>query len=144
MNYVDRFLSVCSVSESRLRLLGLAAVSVSVKYEEEYLQVPFKNLCSLCDGQYCVDMIRRAEQVLLKGLNWELGWPGPLSFLKRINKLDESNEMAIKLAQYILETTLLDETFIAEPPSLLAAAAYCLARNMLKMGGWVNIILPSL
>jgi hypothetical protein len=42
---------------------------------------------------------------------------------------------------YFLEAILLDKKFVAERPSITAAAAYCLARCMLGMGEWVRFLM---
>jgi hypothetical protein len=70
-------------------------------------------------------------------LSFELGWPGPMSFLRRISKADDYDLETRTLAKYFLEVTIMDERFVGSPPSYLAAGAHCFARLMLKKGDWV-------
>jgi hypothetical protein len=64
-----------------------------------------------------------------------------LIFLRRINQeTDEIESKARILAKYFLEAILPDKSFVAERLSIIAAAAYCLARCMLGIGEWVRFL----
>lgn len=93
----------------------------------------------MVDGGYTVDEILKAERFMLSMLQFELGWPGPMSFLRRISKADDYDLETRTLAKYFLEITIMDERFVGCVPSFLAAGAHCLARFMLKKGDWVSI-----
>jgi G2/mitotic-specific cyclin 3/4 len=54
-------------------------------------------------------------------LQFELGWPGPMSFLRRISKADDYDINTRTLAKYLLEVTIIEEHFVASPPSFVAA-----------------------
>jgi hypothetical protein len=61
--------------------------------------------------------------------------------LRRLNEeIDEMESRAGILAKYLLEAILPDKSFVAERPSMTAAAAYCLARCMLGIGEWVRFL----
>lgn len=91
----------------------------------------------MVDGGYTVDEILKAERFMLSMLQFELGFPGPMSFLRRISKADDYDLETRTLAKYFLEVTIMDERFVGSPASFLAAGAHCLARLMLKKGTWV-------
>jgi hypothetical protein len=91
----------------------------------------------MVDGAYTADEVLKAERFMLSMLQFELGWPGPMSFLRRISKADDYDLETRTLAKYFLEITVMDERFVSCAPSFLAAAAHCLARFMLKKGDWV-------
>lgn len=98
----------------------------------------------MVDNGYTAEEILKAERFMLAMLNFELGWPGPMSFLRRISKADDYDLETRTLAKYFLEITIMDERFVGSPPSFLAAGAHCLARHMLKKGQWVSLmIFPS-
>jgi G2/mitotic-specific cyclin 3/4 len=78
---------------------------------------------------------------MLSMLQFELGWPGPMSFLRRISKADDYDLETRTLAKYFLEITVMDERFVGCAPSFLSAGAHCLARFMLKKGDWVRTFL---
>lgn len=90
----------------------------------------------MVDSGYSVDEILKAERFMLSMLGFQLGWPGPMSFLRRISKADDYDLETRTLAKYFLEITIVDERFVASPPSFTAAGAHCLARLMLRKGDW--------
>lgn len=136
VNYVDRFLSCKVVSLGKLQLVGATAIFVAAKYEE--INCPsVQEIIYMVDGGYTMDEILKAERFMLTMLQFELGWPGPMSFLRRISKADDYDLETRTLAKYFLEVTIMDERFVASAPSFAAAGAHCLARLMLKKGDWV-------
>ena len=138
VNYVDRFLSAKVVSLGKLQLVGATALFVAAKYEE--INCPsVQEIVYMVDGAYTADEVLKAERFMLSMLQFELGWPGPMSFLRRISKADDYDLETRTLAKYFLEITVMDERFVSCAPSFLAAAAHCLARFMLKKGDWVCI-----
>jgi G2/mitotic-specific cyclin 3/4 len=100
-------------------------------------------MASMVSDSCTIDDILKAEQYMLRILQFELGWPGPMSFLRRISKADNYDLETRTLAKYFLEVTIMDERFVGSPPSFVAA--YCLALMMLEMGDWVRsgLILTS-
>jgi G2/mitotic-specific cyclin 3/4 len=143
VNYIDRFLSCKIVSLGKLQLVGATAIFVAAKYEE--INCPSVNeIVYMVDGGYSVDEILKAERFMLTMLSFELGWPGPMSFLRRISKADDYDLETRTLAKYFLEVTIMDERFVGSPPSYVAAGAHCLARLMLKKGDWVCFLVHPL
>ena len=135
VNYIDRFLSCKVVSLGKLQLVGATAIFIAAKYEE--INCPsVQEIVYMVDGGYNIDEILKAERFMLTMLQFELGWPGPMSFLRRISKADDYDLETRTLAKYFLEITLMDERFIGSPPSFAAAGAHCLARLMLHKGYW--------
>ncbi|KAL8647488.1 MAG: hypothetical protein Q9210_005529 [Variospora velana] len=135
VNYIDRFLSCKVVSLGKLQLVGATAIFVAAKYEE--ISCPsVHEIVYMVDGGYTADEVLKAERFMLSMLQFELGWPGPMSFLRRISKADDYDLETRTLAKYFLELTIMDERFVGSPPSFVAAGAHCLARMMLKKGNW--------
>ncbi|KAG9255293.1 cyclin-like protein [Emericellopsis atlantica] len=135
VNYIDRFLSAKVVSIGKLQLVGATALLVASKYEE--INCPsLSELVYMVEEGYSAEEIIKAERFMLSMLNFELGWPGPMSFLRRVSKADDYDLDTRTLAKYFLELTIVDERFVASPPSFLAAGAHCLARLVLNKGDW--------
>ncbi|KAH0536856.1 hypothetical protein FGG08_006319 [Glutinoglossum americanum] len=135
VNYIDRFLSCKIVSLGKLQLVGATAIFVAAKYEE--INCPsVQEIVYMVDSGYSMDEILKAERFMLSMLQFELGWPGPMSFLRRISKADDYDLETRTLAKYFLEITIMDERFVGSPPSYIAAGAHCLARHMLRKGDW--------
>ncbi|POS83886.1 hypothetical protein EPUL_004851, partial [Erysiphe pulchra] len=137
VNYVDRFLSCKIVSLGKLQLVGATAIFIAAKYEE--INCPsVDEIVYMVDGGYTVDEILKAERFMLNMLQFELGWPGPMSFLRRVSKADEYDLETRTLAKYFLEVTIMDERFVGSPPSYIAAGSHCLARLLLRKGNWTK------
>lgn len=137
VNYIDRFLSCKVVSLGKLQLVGATALFVAAKYEE--INCPsVQEIVYMVDNAYTVDEILKAERFMLSMLQFELGWPGPMSFLRRISKADEYDLDTRTMAKYFLEVMIMDERFVACPPSFAAAGAHCLSRLVLDRGDWVR------
>ncbi|KFY87509.1 hypothetical protein V500_06925 [Pseudogymnoascus sp. VKM F-4518 (FW-2643)] len=135
VNYIDRFLSHKIVSLGKLQLVGATAIFVAAKYEE--INCPsVSEIVYMVDDGYSVDEILKAERFMLGMLDFELGWPGPMSFLRRISKADDYDLETRTLAKYFLEVAIMDERFVGTPPSFVAAGAQCISRMMLKKGDW--------
>ncbi|KAB8222503.1 cyclin-like protein [Aspergillus novoparasiticus] len=135
VNYIDRFLSCKIVSLGKLQLVGATAIFIAAKYEE--INCPsVQEIVYMVDGGYTADEILKAERFMLTMLQFELGWPGPMSFLRKISKADDYDLETRTLAKYFLEITIMDERFVGCPPSFTAAGAHCLARMMLRKGNW--------
>ena len=135
INYIDRFLSCKIVSLGKLQLVGATALFVAAKYEEVNCPT-IQEIIYMVDGGYSVDELLKAERFMLSMLQFELGWPGPMSFLRRISKADDYDLETRTLAKYFLEVTIMDERFVGCTPSFLAAGAHCMARLMLRKGDW--------
>ncbi|KAJ5952698.1 uncharacterized protein N7479_011111 [Penicillium vulpinum] len=135
VNYIDRFLSYKDVSMGKLQLVGATAIFIAAKFEE--ITAPsVQEIVYMVDGGYSVDEILKAERFMLTILQFELGWPGPMSFLRRISKADEYDLETRTVAKYFLELAIMDERFVCTPPSFIAAGAHCLSRMLLNKGNW--------
>lgn len=135
VNYIDRFLSKRKVSLSRFQLVGAVALFIAAKYEE--INCPsVQEIAYMVDHAYTVEDILRAERFMIDVLEFEMGWPGPMSFLRRTSKADDYDFETRTLAKYFLEITVMDYRFVASPPSWLAAASHFLSRLLLNRGDW--------
>lgn len=137
INYIDRFLSVKVVSLTKFQLVGAVALFLAAKYEE--INCPsVKDIAYMVDHGYTDEEILRAEWYMIDLLQFDLGWPGPMSFLRRTSKADDYDLETRTLAKYLLETTIMDRRFVGAPPSWVAAASHCLSRRMLQRGEWTD------
>lgn len=138
VNYIDRFLSLKAVEQSKFQLVGIAALFIAAKYEE--ITCPsVQELAYIVEHEYSVNDILRAERYMIDMLQFNMGWPGPMSFLRRSSKADDYDSDSRTLAKYFLELTIMDQRFVASQPSWLAAAAHCLARIVLNRGEWSDV-----
>ncbi|KAI5959817.1 CLB4 [Candida pseudojiufengensis] len=137
INIIDRFLSKRKVSMTKLQLVGAVALLIAAKYEE--INIPtIKEVIHMTDNCFTVDEFTKAECYMIDSLEFDLGWPGPMSFLRRISKADEYDYETRTLAKYFLEITIMDSRFVSSPTSWLAAGAHYLSRFLLNKGEWTD------
>ena len=141
-NYIDRFLSCKIISVGKLQLVGATALFIAAKYEESS-PPSVGDIAYMVENGYTVDEILKAERFMLSMLRFELGWPGPMSFLRRISTADNYDLKTRTLAKYSLEVTIMDERVVGTKPSIIAAAASFLANAMVNNSGWVSVFLQS-
>lgn len=135
INIVDRFLSKKTVTLNRFQLVGVSALFIAAKFEE--INCPtLDDLVYMLENTYTRDDIIRAEQYMIDTLEFEIGWPGPMPFLRRISKADDYDFEPRTLAKYLLETTIVEPKLVAAAPSWLAAGAYFLSRTILGSNDW--------
>ncbi|KAG5645505.1 hypothetical protein DXG03_005915 [Asterophora parasitica] len=135
VNIIDRFLSARVVSLAKLQLVGVTCMFIAAKFEE--IVAPSVTHFLMCaDASYTESEILQAERYVLKTLDWNLSYPNPVHYLRRVSKADEYNVKVRTLAKYLLEIGCLEWRLIAAPPSLMAGASIWLARMALGMEVW--------
>ena len=135
VNIIDRFLSNKVVQLDRLQLVGVTAMFIASKYEE-VLSPHVQNFVHVADDGFPETEILSAERFVLASLDYDLSYPNPMNFLRRISKADNYDIQTRTLGKYLLEIGCLDHRFLKHPPSLVAAAAMYLARLAMDRGAW--------
>lgn len=135
VNIIDRFLSTKVVQLDRLQLVGVTAMFIASKYEE-VLSPHVANFRHVADDGFSEAEILSAERYVLTALNYDLSYPNPMNFLRRISKADNYDIQTRTLGKYLMEISLLDHRFMEYLPSHIAAAAMYLARKILDRGEW--------
>ncbi|KAG7662718.1 CLB2 [[Candida] subhashii] len=131
INIMDRFMSIEIVQIDKLQLLATASLFIAAKYEEVF-SPSIKNYAYFTDGAYVEEEILQAEKYVLTILNFDLNYPNPMNFLRRISKADEYDVQSRTLGKYLLEITIIDHKFIGMKPSLCCASAMYLARLIME------------
>ncbi|XP_031704416.1 G2/mitotic-specific cyclin-B2 [Anarrhichthys ocellatus] len=132
---LDRFLQVQPVSRRKLQLVGVTAMLVACKYEEMYAP-EVGDFAYITDNAFSKAQILEMEQLVLRTLNFELGRPLPLHFLRRASKVASSDVERHTLAKYLMELTLLDYNMVHYRPSEIAAASLGLSQLLLEGLPW--------
>ncbi|XP_014248918.1 G2/mitotic-specific cyclin-B-like [Cimex lectularius] len=128
-----------SVTNNNAQLIGLAAIFLASKYEEtDALEVA--DLLFVCNEELQEHEILKAEGEILKCLDYNLGHPVPLHFIRRYSRVAGATPAEHSLAKYISDMTLLDAAFCHVKPSMIAATsvvlAFCVARNKIHPEFW--------
>ncbi|XP_056450552.1 cyclin-A1 [Gadus chalcogrammus] len=137
VSYLDRFLSyTTSVKRAKLQLVGTVALLLAAKYEEIY-PPEMEDFVYITDGTYEQKQLVRMEVMFLKVLAFNMTVPSAYQFLRLFITIQAVCSKTTHLALYVAELSLLDmEMLVTFPPSLVAAAAYCLANYTLSRGLW--------
>ncbi|NXS24886.1 CCNB2 protein, partial [Mystacornis crossleyi] len=132
---MDRFLQSHPVPRKKLQLVGVTALLVASKYEE-ILSPDVADFVYITDNAYTSNEIREMEMIILKELNFNLGRPLPIHFLRRASKAGEADAKQHTIAKYLMELTLIDYDMVHYRPSEIAAAALCLSQKILGHNKW--------
>ncbi|NXD37989.1 CCNB2 protein, partial [Copsychus sechellarum] len=132
---MDRFLQSYPIPRKKLQLVGVTALLVASKYEE-ILCPDVADFVYITDNAYTSNEIREMEIIILKELNFDLGRPLPIHFLRRASKAGEADAKQHTLAKYLMELTLIDYDMVHHRPSEIAAAALCLSQKVLGHNKW--------
>ncbi|NP_001081989.1 cyclin B1 S homeolog [Xenopus laevis] len=135
VSILDRFLQENPVPKKLLQLAGVSAMFIACKYEEIYCP-SIGDFVFVTDNTYTKSQIRNMEMQILRVLNFDIGRPLPLHFLRRASKIGEVDSVHHTLAKYLIELVMTDYDMVHIPPSQLAAAAFCLAMKILNSGEW--------
>ncbi|KAG8216530.1 cyclin-like protein [Butyriboletus roseoflavus] len=135
VNIIDRFLSARVVSLAKLQLVGITCLFISSKVEE-IVAPSVSHFLHCADSSYTEPEILLAERYVLKTIDWNLSFPNPMHFLRRISKADDYDVKARTIGKYLLEVGALEWRLLATPPSLMAAASIWLARLILGNCKW--------
>lgn len=131
INLMDRFLSKNKVTLSKLQLLAVTSLFISAKFEEVNLP-KLSDYAYITDGAASPDDIKSAEMFMLTSLQFNLGWPNPMNFLRRISKADGYDFETRNIAKMLLEFALCCHKFIGVIPSVISAMSMYIARRVRK------------
>ncbi|KAG7263780.1 hypothetical protein CRUP_034858 [Coryphaenoides rupestris] len=132
---IDRFLQDHPVPKKRLQLVGVTAMFIAAKYEEMY-PPEISDFAYITDHAYTTAQIREMEVTVLRVLDFNLGRPQPIQFLRRASKVAEVAVEQHTLAKYFLELCMVDYDMVHIPPSKVASAALSLSLDVFKCGDW--------
>lgn len=135
VNLIDRFLSLRVVSLVKLQLVGLTALFIAAKYEE-VISPSVSHFLHMTEGAYTLDELLKAERYLLSSINFDMSYPNPLHFLRRISKADGYDIQTRTVAKFLIEMACVEPKLIKYKPSRVAAAAMWLARLCLDREEW--------
>ncbi|EDO14841.1 hypothetical protein Kpol_359p1 [Vanderwaltozyma polyspora DSM 70294] len=131
INLMDRFLSKNKVTLSKLQLLAVTSLFIASKFEEVNLP-KLSDYAYITDGAASAQDIKSAEMYMLTSLQFNIGWPNPMNFLRRISKADNYDFETRNIAKILLEYAICCHRFVNVKPSVLSAIAMFIARRITK------------
>lgn len=133
VHILDRYLSVQPVTRSRLQLIGVCAMLIAAKYEEMY-PPEVQDFIWVSRNAYTRADIITTEGLILRALDFDLGTPLPLHFLRRDSRAAAASPDAHNVAKYMMEVGAASYALLAFAPSQLAAASLYCAQQALAPG----------
>lgn len=82
------FLQAQEVAKSKLQLVGVTAMLIASKYEEMYAP-EVRDFVYITDNTYPSVEIRNMERNMLRAMDYSLGGPQCLHFLRRFSRAGE-------------------------------------------------------
>nr|BAN21377.1 cyclin b [Riptortus pedestris] len=132
VSILDRYLGIDSEFEKNVfQLVGISALSLACKYEE-MLAPLVDDFIYLCKNAYQRSEHIDMEKKMLKALNYDLGRPVAVTFLRRYNMAAKADKLQHCYSKYFIDLALLDNKFSHIKPSLVAAAASFIAMCVIK------------
>lgn len=124
-----------SVVRRDLQLVGITAMLIAAKFEETWAP-EVNDFVYMSDKAYTKKEVLQMECRMLQALDFRMGRPLPLHFLRRNTQaasqlLDQVDVLHHTLSKYLMELTLPEYDFRQHLPSELAAAAICLSLKIL-------------
>lgn len=129
INLMDRFLSKNKVTLSKLQLLAVTSLFIAAKFEEVNLP-KLSDYAYITDGAASKSDIKNAEMFMLTSLEFNIGWPNPMNFLRRISKADRYDLQTRSIAKFILEFIMCSHRFVDIKPSVTSAMAMFIAKRI--------------
>lgn len=130
---LDRYMQDAAdkVPRKKLQLVGVTSMFIAAKYEEMYAP-EIGDFVYITDNAYSQSEIRGMEQQIMAVLEFDLGRPLPLHFLRRNSKAGQVDATVHTLAKYVMELTLVEYNFAHIPPSKIAASALAVSLTLLE------------
>lgn len=124
VDILDRYLAVeaSKLQYKQLQLVGVSSMLVACKYEEMYVP-EVGDFVYITDNSYDADAILSMELKILRVLNFGLGKPTAINFVRRNSKAGSVHLVHHTLAKYIAEECFISYPLASVKPSEKAAAA---------------------
>ncbi|GAB0098249.1 Cyclin [Sergentomyia squamirostris] len=141
---IDRYLQVSkNISRKMLQLVGITALFVASKYEE-VMPPSIHDFVHITDNSYTAAQVREMEQSVLLKLNFNMGRPLSIHFLRRFSRAALATDIIHGSAKYFMELASLEYSMVHLAPSLLAAASIYLSLRIFDEAPGSSVWTPTL
>ncbi|KAM9299204.1 G1/S-specific cyclin-D1-like [Gastrophryne carolinensis] len=135
VNCLDRFLSLVPLEKRQLQLLGATCLLLASKLKESQVMT-IESLCMYSDYSFTDKELKSMELLVLNKLKWDIEAVTPRDFLSHflalLNLPEDKMQQVRKHTETFIALCTTDYTFIALPPSMVAAASLAAAVTGLR------------
>jgi len=131
VSIIDRYLEKRTTARRHLQLVGVTALLIAAKFEEQY-PPQIHDFVYVTDKAYSKDEVIKMEVSMLTALDFKVCLATPMHFLERYQIVNGCTDAHRDLTNYLLELTLVDYKMVKYNPSHLAAAAVLLSNKLLR------------
>ena len=139
-NIFDRVITTLKVSSDQSCSVMLVSLMIAAKFEEIF-PPSVKHLLRRATDLGITDLnhqrVYDIEHEILKAIKYDLSYPNPFNFLRRVSKVDDYNSETRTVAKYFMEISIVDQRLAHFTPSRLSASAFWCATKVLKGNEWV-------
>uniref|UniRef100_A0A0K8SRY7 G2/mitotic-specific cyclin-B n=1 Tax=Lygus hesperus TaxID=30085 RepID=A0A0K8SRY7_LYGHE len=137
---MDKFMAINkTTTKANAQLIALGALFVASKYEETE-SIELNDLTFFCDNKWDGKDVKNIECTILKAVEYQLGRPLAIHFIRRLSKISGASPMEHSYAKFFADTSLLSYQLCHVKPSLIAAAsvflAFCISRDRIDTAFW--------
>merc|ERR1712168_477998 len=137
---LDRYLSNCEkISKNEMQLIGITSLMIACK-TEEILCPEVDDYVYICDNAYNSEEILKMELEIFHTLDFNVGQPMSISFLRRYSNMGGVEARQHSMAKYLLELSLVDYDLMSMKPSIVAAGALNLSLQLLGNNEWTDVL----
>jgi len=137
---LDRYLSSCeTIKKNEMQLIGITSLMIACK-SEEILFPDIEDYVYICDNAYKSEQILKKELEIFQTLEFNIGQPMSISFLRRYSSAGGVDARQHAMAKYLLELSLVDYDLMSFMPSILAAGALNLSMKLIGGAEWTDIL----
>ncbi|KAL1697733.1 cyclin-like protein, partial [Schizophyllum commune] len=101
VNILHRFLSVRVFNLSRLPLVAIACILIGTKVEEN-VAPSLDRLLKCIDAPGKETMVVAMEIMVLRELGWNMSFPSPVYFFRRVSSVESHSSRTLALGEYLL------------------------------------------
>ncbi|XP_063690244.1 uncharacterized protein LOC134822902 [Bolinopsis microptera] len=122
IQYIDRFLTTTLIERSNLQLVGIGAIFIACKFEE--ICVPsMSDLCYITEDTYTPKELERMESKFLLALDYDLGYPTTIQFLRYIVKVFSCSRQQYYCGKFLCELMSVSYPALQWKPSEIAVSS---------------------
>lgn len=128
VNYLDRFTAVQALDKECLQLVGLTALLIAAKLEEQN-PPQIMELVELCASSYTRKNFKHMEVIMLMKMEYKLLAPTPSFQLAHIIQVKGEKDWCKDLSRHMIEMCLCHEKISTYPPTDIAHSIYTIIKS---------------